>query len=226
MHRLLRDVHAFEANAFGSPQPLFDKLSRGEAPEALFITCSDSRLAPRLVTECEPGDLFLLRNAANILPPVSAHVGGEVATVEYAVKTLGIRDIILCGHTRCGAVGALLNPERLKETPAMAKWLKFAERTTTALAKYPSLSDDARWDLAVLENVLVQMRHLRTYPGVAEAVAAGDLSLHAWVYDLEADEVHAFDPEEGQFLSLDPQPIANGLPLFRRLNNSKSEKTL
>src|SRR5207248_9653519 len=135
---------------------------------ALFITCSDSRVQPNLLTQTEPGDLFVLRNAGNLIPPHGAARGGEAATIEYAVSALGIEDIIVCGHSRCGAVRGLLHPEDLGNLPAMAEWLRHADATGQIVRElYGHLDPPARWTVAVEENVLVQLEHLRTHPAIA-----------------------------------------------------------
>jgi carbonic anhydrase len=200
MQKLLQGLHHFQAHLFRSQQALFERLSQGQSPETLFITCSDSRIVPSLFTQTEPGDLFIIRNAGNLIPP-HGNPGGEAATIEYAISVLGVKDIIVCGHSMCGAMAALLNPESTASLPAVRTWLAHAEETARIVKdNYAHLSDSALLTATVEENVLVQMEHLRTHPQVAEKLAQGQLALHGWVYKIETGAVFAYDPVEGQYL--------------------------
>jgi carbonic anhydrase len=156
-----------------------------------------------LLTQTEPGDLFILRNAGNLVPPYGAVFGGEAATIEYAVAALGVKDIIVCGHSLCGAMSGMLAPESLEELPSMADWLRHAEATRRIIKQnYSHLKDQALVTATVEENVLVQLENLRTHPAVAAVLSRGDLTLHAWVYEIETGQVFAFDPQADQFLPL------------------------
>jgi len=206
MHKLIQGIHHFHSNLFSSQRELFERLAKGQQPDALFITCSDSRINPNLVTQTEPGELFILRNAGNIVPPYGAANGGEGATIEFAVVGLGIQDIIVCGHSHCGAMKGLLTPEALKNMPTVAAWLSHAEATRRVIReKYAGLSDDALLNVTIQENVLMQLENLRTHPAVAAGVATGRLKLHGWVYKIESGEVFAYDPQAEQFLCLTEQ---------------------
>lgn len=208
MQKLVQGIHHFQANLFSSQRELFERLADGQNPEVLFITCSDSRINPNLITQTDPGDLFIIRNAGNIVPPYGAANGGEGATIEFAVVGLGIRDIIVCGHSHCGAMKGLLHPETLTNLPAMAAWLSHAEATRRIVReKYADRSGTALLTTAVEENVLVQLENLRTHPAVAAGLARGRLKLHGWVYKIETGEVFAYDPERGQFV-----PVAEAGP--------------
>ena len=202
MQKLIEGVHQFRQEDFRPLQGLFEQLSRGQKPETLFITCSDSRIDPNLLTHSQPGELFILRNAGNIVPPHgAAGGGGEAATIEFAVSGLGVKDIILCGHTHCGAMKGLHEPESLANMPAVASWLSHAETTRRIIRdNYPHLDGDKRVTATVEENVLVQLEHLRTLPAVASRLVRGDLRLHGWVYKFETGEVFAYDPAAGQFV--------------------------
>jgi carbonic anhydrase len=203
MQKLVQGIHRFQKDVFGSRKELFERLAHGQSPEALFITCSDSRINPNLLTQTEPGDLFIIRNAGNLIP---AHGTGDIseeATIEFAVKALGVKDIIVCGHSHCGAVQGLLEPESLTDLPAMRHWLRHAEETSRIIQEnYPHLEGEARLTATVEENVLVQLENLRSLPSVADKVAEGKLELHGWVYKLETGEVFAYDSSEGQFVPL------------------------
>jgi carbonic anhydrase len=159
-----------------------------------------------LLTQTEPGDLFILRNAGNLVPPYGATNGGEAATIEYAVSAIGVKDIIVCGHSHCGAMKGLLHPEDLTEMPAVVDWLRQAEATRRIIKEnYPHLEAGPLLTSTVEENVLVQLENLRTHPSVAARLARGQLKLHGWVYKLETGQVFQYEPEAGQFelLTLD-----------------------
>ncbi|QDU98907.1 carbonic anhydrase [Lignipirellula cremea] len=202
MQKLVDGIHRFQREAFSQDQKLFETLAEGQNPLALFITCSDSRIDPNRLTQTRPGELFIQRTAGNIVPPYGSVFGGEACTIEYAVMALKIRDIIICGHSHCGAMGGLLNPEAIKEMPAVQAYLQHAEATRRIVNEnYKHLTDpDKRLTLTVEENVLVQLENLRTHPSVAAAVGRGDLKLHGWVYKFETGDVFGFDPEENAFL--------------------------
>jgi carbonic anhydrase len=201
MQKLIEGLHHFQSSIFSTQRELFERLARGQNPETLFITCSDSRINPNLLTQTEPGDLFILRNAGNIIPPYGAANGGEGATIEYAVDALGVREIIVCGHSHCGAMQAILNPDSLKDLPQTALWLGHAEATRRIMRQnYEHLEGAALLTATVEENVLVQLENLRTHPAVAARLARGELSLHGWVYKIETGQVFDYDPETGQFV--------------------------
>lgn len=203
MQRLIQGIHKFREEAFRPLQGLFEQLAHGQSPDTLFITCSDSRIDPNLLTRSKPGELFILRNAGNIVPPHGAANGGEGATIEFAVAGLGVKDVIVCGHSHCGAVNGLLNPDKVAGLPTVAGWLQHAEATRSIVHEnYQHLSGPPLLNAAIQENVLVQLEHLRTLPAVAARLAKGALKLHGWVYKIETGEVFAYDPAAGQFVPL------------------------
>src|SRR5688500_8854526 len=209
MQKLIEGFHHFQASIFSSQRELFERLADGQYPEALFITCSDSRINPNLITQTNPGDLFILRNAGNIIPAYGAANGGEGATIEFAVAGLGVQDIIVCGHSHCGAMKGILEPDSLRDMPAVSAWLMHAEATKRIVReKYGDRTGTELLTTAVEENVLVQLENLRTHPTVAAGIVRGRLKLHAWVYKIETGEVFAFDPERGQFM-----PIVEAKPI-------------
>ncbi len=202
MQKLITGLHQFQKQ-FSSHKELFERLAHGQNPDALFITCSDSRINPNLITQTNPGDLFILRNAGNIVPAYGLQSGGEVATIEFALVGLGVKDIIICGHSLCGAMKGILDPNLLKEMPSVKSWLTHAAATKRIIDEnYKDLSPEARMNAAVQENVLVQIENLRTHPAVAARLARGELTLHGWTYKLETGEVFSYDTEEGQFLPI------------------------
>ncbi|HVJ69484.1 MAG TPA: carbonic anhydrase [Caulifigura sp.] len=204
MQKLIRGIHEFQAEDFRPLQGLFESLAHGQSPETLFITCSDSRIDPNLLTKSQPGDLFILRNAGNIVPPHTGQAGGETATIEFAVAGLGVKDIIICGHSHCGAVKGLLDPSLVEGLPAVSQWLTHAEATKRIIEdNYKELSGLDRVTAAIEENVLVQLENLRTLPCVKSRLVKGDLRLHGWVYKIETGEVFAYDRIDGQFVPLE-----------------------
>lgn len=203
MQKLIDGIHQFQTGSFLPLQRLFEQLAKGQHPETLFITCSDSRIDPTLLTKAKPGDLFILRNAGNIIPPHGAGNGGEAATVEFAVATLGVKDIIICGHSHCGAMQGLLQPELVASLPAVSSWLSHAEATRRIIHdNYSHLDGDDLLTATIEENVLVQLENLRTLPAVGSRLVRGDLHLHGWVYIIETGEVFAYDIASGQFTKL------------------------
>jgi carbonic anhydrase len=208
VQQLIAGVHRFKHEVFRQQQEFFERLAGGQSPQTLFITCSDSRIDPNLITHTDPGDLFVLRNAGNIIPAYGTATGGELASIEFAVTGLNVSDVVICGHTHCGAMKGLLHPEYLTEMPAVADFLRHAESTRRIVrSKYAHLSGDDLLDAAVEENVLVQIENLQTHPAVAEALASDKLKLHAWTYDIASGEVYAYDDEANQFL-----PVGSARP--------------
>lgn len=203
MRRLIEGVVRFQGEVYPSRRDLFRRLANNQEPEALLITCSDSRVVPQLIVQSEPGDLFICRNAGNIVPPYSEHTGGVSATIEYAVVVLGVRDVIVCGHSDCGAMRALLHPEKLTNIPAVSKWLSHAARAETVVREnFGDRSEEERVNLLIEENVLAQLDHLRTFPCVASRLRAGSITLHGWVYDISTGGVRVYDEEAQAFSTL------------------------
>ncbi|MET8633974.1 carbonic anhydrase [Streptomyces sp. NPDC004096] len=175
------------ARAHGQRPEDFAPLADGQSPEVLFITCSDSRVVPALITGARPGELFELRTAGNIVPPyVSDRPTGEAATIEYAVEVLGVGDVVVCGHSHCGAVGALVRGDDLTAVPAVRDWLAHAAPEPQA-----SDADDPTVAEAVQNHVLAQLLRLRSYPCVEQRLATGRLRLHGWYYEVHTGAVRA-----------------------------------
>jgi len=209
MKKVISGVHKFQNDVFNAHEKLFNQLAGGQQPEALFITCSDSRIDPCLLTQTEPGDLFVLRNAGNIVPPSGASNGGEAAAVEYAVSVLGVEDIVVCGHSKCGAMQGLLNPESLASLPVVASWLAHAQNTRQVVADTcPGVEGEDLVLEAAKVNALVQLSNLRTHACVAAALAQGKLNLHAWVYTFESGKVLSFDDATQKFIDFPDPNIA------------------
>lgn len=200
MRKLLEGIRDFQGREFDSRRELFRQLAQRQNPLALFITCSDSRVVPNLITRTDPGDLFTLRNAGNLVPLFSDTGGGEAATIEYAVKALEIQDIIICGHTECGAMQALWNPQLAEQFPTVAAWVNTASAVRGRVReKYGELVGAERLEATVRENVLLQLENLRTHPCVSAAIEQGLLRLHGWVYAIATGDMLTYDAASDSF---------------------------
>ena len=203
MDQLLSGIHQFHAQVFQREKEFYSKLSAGQSPSTLFIGCSDSRVDPTIITQSDMGELFVLRNAGNIVPCYGASNGGESATIEYAVSALGVKDIVICGHSGCGALQAMLNPQKMEKLPLVKSWLNHAEATRRIVEEnYSQFAGEALLEIAIREHVLVQIENLQTHPAVAVKLQRGELTLHAWVYLMETGDILAYSTEDGGFASL------------------------
>ncbi|MGI4955023.1 MAG: carbonic anhydrase [Janthinobacterium lividum] len=211
--QLTQGVNRFSGQIYPQYRRLYQELVHdGQKPKALMISCADSRVIPEMITQCGPGELFVCRNAGNIVPPYSTMNGGVSSAIEYAVLALGVRDLIVCGHSDCGAMGALLKPNALDGMPNVAAWLRHSRAAQDIVDR--TLRCDApreeRHRALAMENVVVQVNHLRTHPSVAAGLAAGTLTLHGWLFELEHGTTLAFDGATNQFKTIadaDP-PVA------------------
>ncbi|WP_309709102.1 carbonic anhydrase [Armatimonas sp.] len=203
MQKLIDGVHYFQNVGFRQQQELFERLAGGQNPEACFITCSDSRIDPNLITNAKPGQLFIVRNAGNVIPCYGTSNNGELAAVEFAVGVLGVKDIIVCGHTHCGAMKGVLNPQSLDSLPTLKRWLSHCDSTAEIIKDhYSHLSGEELYTATAEENVLVQLEHLRTLPIIASRASRGIINLHGWMYKFETGEVFVYDSAIGQFAKL------------------------
>jgi len=194
-------VVRFQNEVYPQKKELFEKLSLGQSPEALFITCSDSRIETAMITQTDPGDLFICRNAGNIVPPHTKHTGAMTASIEFAVAALQVPHIVVCGHTECGAMKGAMNPEGLDELPHVREWLSYVEAAVEIVRETGAgHSEEERMHMLLEQNVILQLQHLRTHPKVAARLAKGDLRLHGWVYDIKTGEVLAYDDVADKFL--------------------------
>ena len=201
MEKLLKGLITFQEEVFLKKKELFAGLSGHQKPRAVFVTCSDSRIDPTMLTQTEPGDLFIIRNAGNLIPTYGAAIGGSTASLEYGISVLQVKDIIVCGHTDCGAMEALLHQEKLQELPAVKAWLQHAETTMRIMKDlYTHLQGDELFAATIRENVLVQLDHLKTHPAVATGLRRGNLRLHGWVYSIGTGEVWVYDWEKKRFI--------------------------
>ncbi|WP_421682900.1 carbonic anhydrase [Stutzerimonas urumqiensis] len=199
----------FRQDIFPTQEALFKRLANAQNPRAMFITCADSRIVPELITQSSPGDLFVTRNVGNVVPPYGQMNGGVSTAIEFAVMALGVQHIIICGHSDCGAMKAVMNPETLERMPTVKAWLTHAEVAKKVVTENCPCGA-AHDTLGVLteENVVAQLDHLRTHPSVAARLASGQLFIHGWVYDIETCEIRAYDADAGDF-----RPITQDAPL-------------
>ncbi len=203
MDDIIAGVRTFQRDVYPRYRELFERLSAGQSPEALVITCSDSRVDPCLFTSAQPGQLFVIRNAGNLVPKYDGLVGGVTATIEFAVVGLRVPTIIVCGHSGCGAIHGLLHPETLVNMPHVADWLSHhAEPVREILANAGRLGGPDELQQAVDANVLVQLANLRAHPCVTEALADARIKLHGWVYDIASGKVPAYNEQWQQFEAL------------------------
>ena len=202
MNKLIAGITKFQRDAFPKRSELFRRLATEQHPSILFITCSDSRVEPSLLMQQEPGELFVIRNAGNIVPSYGPEPGGVSASVEYAVVELGVSDVIICGHSDCGAMTAIADCKCMDHMPAVANWLRHAAAAKAVNAARDHASDHDRLNSLVRENVIAQLANIRTHPAVALALEQRKLNLHGWVYDIESGAIAVFEESRRRFVSL------------------------
>ena len=199
--KIVQGVLCFQENAFQEKAELFKELAKGQSPKILFITCSDSRVDPGLITRTDPGDMFVVKNAGNIIPPYGAMQGGTLAAIEYAVSILNVEHVIVCGHSHCGAMEALLDEEKVKELPqTIREWLSYAEATKFVVDQSQDpISREDRIEAYVHQNIPVQLNHLTTIPAVAAKLAQNQLEIHGWVFHISTGDVAVYDSDTESF---------------------------
>lgn len=211
MKELIEGLREFQSNYVSRHREFLEQLSHGQKPRVLFITCSDSRIDPNLIVQADMGELFVIRNAGNIVPPFGAANGGEGAAIEYAIHALGIEQVVICGHSHCGAMKGLLKLDKLEmEMPLVYEWLNHAAATRRLVQEnYSTLENEQLLEVLVAENVLTQIENLRTYPVVRSRLYQGKLKIYAWIYTLETGEVLAYDPDTHSYTSPQSQLAAD-----------------
>jgi carbonic anhydrase len=192
LEELKAGIRRFRTEVYPAQEETYQKaVSQPQAPHALFVTCADSRIDPELITQSGPGSLFVTRNVGNLVPAYGEMLGGVSAVIEYAVTALKVRHVVVCGHSDCGAMKGLLNPEAIEKMPTVQRWLRNAD---AALSVASSLAERDEKPTELMqrlteENVLLQLQHLRTHPSVAGAMAREELTISGWVYDIGRGEV-------------------------------------
>jgi carbonic anhydrase len=203
MDRLIAGHKRFLKEVFPGRRDQFHLLAETQAPEWLFITCSDSRVVPDLILGTGPGDLFITRNAGNVVPIASHDVDGITATIEYAVEVLKVKSAILCGHSDCGAMKAALDRKGLENLPKARRWLSHVEAAFShRQPENPADGEHAELAALIRGNVVAQLLNLRAQPSVARAVVEGRLTVHGWYYDILTGRIEQYDDEMRRFLPL------------------------
>lgn len=196
MEKLVSGILKFQEEQFEQQKALFKTLSKGQNPEVLFITCSDSRIDPCLITQTKPGDLFIARNAGNLVPPHYSQATTDMdASIEFAMEVLKVRHIVICGHTDCGAMKGAMHPESVKHLHHVSNWLANAAASAAKVkARYPNqeLNHEQLLEL-IQENVVQQLKHLETHPSVAAAQGRNGVLLHGWVYDIGHGSIYCYE---------------------------------
>jgi carbonic anhydrase len=209
MHKLIKGIVDFRERLLPQYAERFRDLAQGQTPDTLFITCSDSRVVPDLLVSTDPGDLFVMRNVGNLVPPATAEGAStgdvsEASAIEYAVLLLQVQNIIVCGHSECGAMKAAIARKPLPDTPNLAKWLHLSAAAVFRLDQEGPLDPRLNpCDQLAQLNVLVQLEHLASYPIVRERIAAGTLHLSGWWFDIAKGEMYAYERESRSFQVID-----------------------
>ena len=196
-------VIRFQNDVFPKKKALFQKLSLGQSPEALFITCSDARIETAMITQTDPGDLFICRNAGNIVPPHTNHTGAMTASIEFSLSNLNVPHIVVCGHTQCGAMKGAMKESMLEGMPHMKEWLSYSKAAIDIVNELgQDKSEDEKMMMLLEQNVILQLQHLKTHPTVALKMAKKELELHGWVYDIASGAVHVYEEKQNKFIPI------------------------
>lgn len=204
MKDLVEGHRKFRKDVFPLMRDRYRLLAEMQAPNTLFITCADSRIVPNLIVQAEPGELFICRNVGNVVPPLGEMVGGAACTIEYAVGVLQVKDIVVCGHSDCGAIKAVLEKRNLSNLPVTAQWLRYVKKELQQQKPDLATADfKTRHAALIRANVVAQVANLKTHSKVAAGLAQGTLRVHGWVYDILTGAVEEHDPRSGKFVSLE-----------------------
>ncbi|MDA3933147.1 MAG: carbonic anhydrase [Gammaproteobacteria bacterium] len=204
MKEIIEGTIKFRLEVLPQLSEMFDRLAIAQSPEVLFITCSDSRIDPNLITQANPGRLFICRNAGNIVPPHQYHAGGMTASIEYAVQALKIKDIIICGHYGCGAMAAAMDLDAIKDFPHVLDWLVHSRAAMAVVDHtHPDASPERRLDMLCERNIVLQMQHLATHPYIAARLATDEVELHGWIYDIGSGMIKAYDSNSNSFIPVE-----------------------
>ncbi|MGO9520036.1 MAG: carbonic anhydrase [Candidatus Korobacteraceae bacterium] len=198
--RIIKGVSTFQTEVYPAQRSKFESLKRGQEPLALFIGCADSRVVPSLITQTGPGEIFIEQNPGNLVPHYGEFVGGVSAGVEYAMLVLKVPLVIICGHSDCGVMKAVLHPEKAHGLPAMQEWMRHvSEARHRTLRDHASASDEEKLRLLTEYNVLAQIENLKSHPSVHSRILSGEAEVRGWVYDIGDGSIWAADPESGRF---------------------------
>ena len=201
--RIAQGVRKFQSEIYPAQRELFERLQRGQDPLGLFITCADSRVNPNLVTQTDPGEIFIERNPGNMVPPNVEFVGGVTAGVEYAMLVLKVPVIVVCGHTDCGVMKALLDPGAVHGMPGVQHWMSHGNAARERMLQELSYARKEEQLQRLTEyNVLQQIENLMTHPSVRKRTRYGEIEIRGWVYDIGDGSVREFNPSTGKFENL------------------------
>ena len=206
MKKLVQGIIEFRKNVLPSYREKFARLALGQSPDTLFIACSDSRVVPNLFASTDPGDLFVIRNVGNLIPCCdseghSVADESEAAAIELAILNLKVSDIIVCGHSECAAMKALLEGREKVKATNLRGWLRHGEPALTRITN--SAGEPNQHNALSQQNILLQLENLMSYPIVKEQVAAGKLKLHGWWFELTTANVYAYDDSVKKFILID-----------------------
>ena len=202
MDKLIHGVKKFQEEVYPIHKERFEALADVQDPDVLFITCSDSRIDPNLITQSNPGELFICRNAGNIVPPHSHETGGMTASIEYAVSVLGVKHIIICGHSSCGAMKAAMAPENVNSLPHVKVWIDHCRAAKEAVEHKHECLNDEHLDEVTKQNIILQMNHLKTHPSVFSRLNGKEVQVHGWMYDIKTGNVEVYDEQSGEFVNV------------------------
>ena len=198
--RIAQGVAKFQAEIYPAQREMFERLRGTQDPLALFVTCADARVVPNLFTQTEPGEIFIERNPGNMVPPYVEFVGGVTAGVEYAMLGLKVPVVVVCGHTDCGVMRALLHPETVEGMPGMQKWMSHAfEARERVLREFDEAPEEERMRRMTEYNVLGQIENLKTHPSVRARLFKGEIEIRGWVYDIGDGSIREANPDTGRF---------------------------
>ena len=206
--KLLEGVRRFRREVYPKNRERYEQsVAQPQRPHTLFITCADSRIDPELITQSGPGDIFVTRNIGNLVPAYGIMLGGVSSVIEYAVQALGVSQVVVCGHTDCGAMKGLLQREKLASMPTVNAWLQNAEAALSIVeARHTFANESEKLGELIEENVLLQLNHLRTHPSVAGRMAQGKLALYGWVYDIGNGHVNVHEVASNKFVPILDEP--------------------
>ena len=202
MEKILKGLKKFQQEIYPLHQERFKQLATSQSPEVLFITCSDSRIDPNLITQTVPGELFICRNAGNIVPPHSNETGGMTASIEYAVSVLNVKHIVICGHSNCGAMKAAMKPESVESLPHVKVWIDHARAAKESVEHQKGCMHESHLPDMTKQNIILQLQHLKTHPAVFSRLSNGELQLHGWIYDIETGDIEHFDADSNEFKAI------------------------
>lgn len=211
MKKLIQGIVEFRRNVQDGYREAFGRLAIGQSPDTLFIACSDSRVVPNTFASTNPGDLFVLRNVGNLIPPCDSHGvsssdESEAAAIEYSVQNLNVSHIVVCGHSECAAMRALVNNRNTITAPNLKSWLRHGDPAMDLLSSGVTLNSSLTDHNQLSQlNVLLQIENIKSYPAVQKRIEDGSLSVHAWWFDISKADVYAFEKELNRFVLIDEE---------------------